>query len=175
MTTKAIAAAISALALIQIATPVLAAPNDLGDRRIEQLLRQLATKDSPTQKAALTTVSANIKVVGTIRRVSNFTLPLTCDLFLFDRSGHDEEKSAPVIFTGNVGTCTVEIPFKWANVDPADDPVEINVFVSNVVQNLPVSAAETPSFVARSSSLDFPDIPLPLQNSKTTVTFDIRM
>jgi hypothetical protein len=172
--TKALAAAISALALIQIATPAVARTNDLADQRIERLLRELATKDAATATATPVTRTASVKVVGTIRRVSQIKLPLTCTMFLSDRNGHNEEKTGAVTFNGTLGTCTVEIPFRWANTDP-DGVLDVNVGVSNVPLGGILVSAAAASDVSRSSDFGFPLLPLPKQNTTTQLTFDIRL
>ena len=175
MTNALAAAAISALALVNIAAPAFAQSSDFADRRIEQLLRQLVTKDAPAAEPVLVNRAANIKVVGTVRRASQFRLPIACVVFASDSEGHSEEKSGTVAFTGNVGTCTVVIPFKWTNTDP-DGKVDVNVIVGNgPLDFLTTSAATASNAISRSSILDVAEIELPLQGSTTTLSFDIRM
>jgi hypothetical protein len=171
---KALAAAISALALVQVATPALAQPSDLADRRIEQILRELVTKDASTPALTPVTRSASVKVTGTIRRFSQVKLPLTCTIFLSDRDSHNERKSGPVAFNGSVGTCTVVIPFRWANTD-ADGMIEVDVEVSNSPPGGSEAVATTGSDILRSSDFELPPVPLPKENATTQLTFDIRL
>ena len=176
MTNAFTVAAISALALISIATPSFAQSSDPTDLRIEQLLRQLVTKHAArATDPVLVTRAADIKVTGTVRRVSQFHLPVACDVSLFARSdNHDEEKNAPVTFVGNVGTCTVDIPFRWVNTD-RDGTVDVDITVGNESIDFLSTTAATANDISRSSRLSLPKIPLPLQGSTTTLTFDIRM
>ena len=101
---KTLVAAISALALIQIATSAAAQPDDFTGPRIEQLLRQLVNKDAQRADPVLVNRAGNFRVTGTIRRASTFNLPLACLVFVSDRDGHSEQKSSNVIFNGAVGT-----------------------------------------------------------------------
>lgn len=169
------AAAMSALGLIGIATPATAQPNDPFDRRIEQLLRQLATKDTSTAQAALVTRGANVQVQGTIRVNGPIKLPLTCTVFISDNNDHSEAKTAQVTFAAGVGTCNVVIPFKWTNTDP-DGTVEVFVTVSDETfgffGTVSAAAASPPT---RTSEFDLPEIPLPAQATTTHLTFDVRI
>jgi len=175
MTTKILVAAISALALMGIATPALAQSGDFADRRIEELLRQLVTKQAAAATdPVLVTRAATIKVVGTVRRASAFRLPIACTIFVSDSEGHNEQKSGTVAFTGNVGTCTVVIPFRWLNTDK-DGKVDVNAVVGNGPIDFLTTTAAVASNASRTSILDVSETPLPLQGSTTTVSFDILM
>ncbi len=171
---KLLATAISALALVQIAaTPVRA--DDLTDKRIEHLLRQLVAKNAPARTLAPIDLTAVVRVTGTIKITSqHLKLPLSCTLFFSDGNDHSEVKTTPVTVVGSVGTCTVVVPFKWTNADPADT-ISVSATVSNSQFGIFGIGEGAATDITRTASFDFPEMPLPLPGSTTALTFDTRI
>ena len=174
MSRKTLGAALAALALIGIAIPALAQASDLADLQMERLLRQILTKDAPTADPVLINRAATIRVLGTVRRTSAVRLPLICDAFISDQRSHNEEKTGPVVFNGNVGTCRIDIPFLWQNT-VKDGEVFVSVSVTNELQETVTESSATASNILRSNFLSLADIPLPVQGSLVQVTFDTRL
>ena len=167
--------AISALALVQLVTPAFAQPNDLTDQRIVHLMKQFAAKGASPAAATLVSRAATVTVQGTIRRTSPIKLPLACTVLLSDDGDNSEAKTVPVTFSNGIGTCTVAIPFKWANTDP-DGTLNVFVTVTNDSSNLLLATSTVAgSDILRTSELGLPAIPLPAQGTTTQLSFDIRM
>lgn len=181
---KLVSAGLALATMLQL-SPVMAQSLDLESVRTEMLLRKLLAEKQPAAKprSLVSSISAEVRVKGTIRKASSFDLPLFCwvDIGSYGQNGssyHFETKTGAVKFNGDNGVCDITLPFKWENVDD-EGTIDVEVYLYNwsttggAAQEAAVKARAP---VLRYSEIDLgDDIPMPKQGTTTKLSFSARL